>query len=127
MNPRTKQPAPRKMTAAEARTARTARTIPQAEVGELVKPTLTERQALFINHVPPAVADDLLVRSLAEQMHGKMTYNREGAGREGWHTTVCTDEGLKRLLRELVDKQDYLDAAIVAGMLLIREQMAMSA
>jgi hypothetical protein len=95
-----------------------------AQPFELVKPVLMPRQALFINALPDNIADDLMVSSMAEQMYGKMGYNRM-EGKAGWHTTQCSTEDLKLMLKNLVAKQDWIDVAIVSSMLLIREQLAM--
>lgn len=89
-------------------------------------PTLSRTQAGFINSVPSLAADQLLVGMLANQIEEKLAYNRD-QGRSGWHTEATSSDELRADLKKLVAKGDYIDAAIVSGMILLREQMALPA
>ncbi len=87
--------------------------------------SLSRTQAGFINSVSSESADRLLVGMMANQTEAKLQQNRAN-GKYGWHTENCSSDQLRADLKALVAKGDYIDAAIVAGMLLLRDQMGLS-
>lgn len=96
--------------------------------GFAVQPVLTaslsRTQALFISSIPSESADLLLVGSMSDQIYAKMVDNR-AAGKYGWHTENCTSDQLRVDLKKLVEKEDWIDVAIVSSMLLLREQLGL--
>ncbi|WP_163058874.1 hypothetical protein [Acidithiobacillus ferrooxidans] len=66
-------------------------------------------------------ADHYLVCRCAEQMTAKLALSR-AQGRSGWHTQNCSEDHLRDLLREHVEKGDMVDVLNLAGMILVRQE-----
>ena len=64
-------------------------------------------------------ADDYLVRTCASAMVDKLAWSR-AKGRGGWHTPQCSDDRLRQMLRDHVEKGDMVDVLNLAGMILVR-------
>ena len=90
------------------------------EVLRPAPPNQTQRD--FIDSVHSNVADNLLIRRLAEEIPVKLAYNRD-QGRNGWQGAFCTTEQLEDMLKDLIRKKDWIDVAIVSGMLLVRKDL----
>lgn len=95
--------------------------ITAAEPLVALPPNQTQRE--FYDAVHSNVADNLLARRMAEEIPAKLEYNRTHAGRSGWQGQFCTTSDLEDSLKELIRKKDWLDVAIVAGMLLVRKDL----
>ena len=67
-------------------------------------------------------ADHYLVRRCAEQMTAKLALSR-AKGRSGWHTQDCSDDTLREMLREHLEKGDMVDVLNLAGMILVRQEV----
>lgn len=82
--------------------------------GVLPLPMLTE--------LPDLEADQYLVFRCARAMTAKLALSR-AKGRNGWHTQRCSDDYLRNMLREHLEKGDMVDVLNLAGMILVRQEV----
>lgn len=67
--------------------------------------------------------DERLIDFMKQEMTAKMEKNR-AKGRSGWWSDECLDdEELGEMLMEHLGKLQFLDAAILAGMIHFREKI----
>lgn len=67
-------------------------------------------------------ADALLVTKTAQIMTEKLSLSRE-KGRGGWHSETCSNQRLRKMLLEHVEKGDPVDIIIFAAMIKVRESV----
>ena len=82
----------------------------------------TVRIGAFLQTVCNASADDILVESVASEMRAKLKLKRSN-GRGGWHTPSCTNEQLKAMMIEHIDKGDMIDVINFAAMIHVRSKV----
>lgn len=83
---------------------------------------MNELQKMFIERAPDAIADDLLVSAVNVAMDAKLQAKRD-EGRGGWHGASCSNEKLKRMLIEHIEKGDMIDVINIAGMMYMRSKL----
>lgn len=97
--------------------------VAMAQVMAPPEPFLNDVQQSFLNSLDAQRADALLIENGFVAIRNKINWNREEEGRTGWHTSACTNTALKEMLLELMQREDWVDVAIVAQMLLVRQQL----
>lgn len=95
-------------------------------VGVLVSTNkANDAQRTFFNLLKPVDADSLLASASIRKINARLEETR-GKGYSGWQSSACTPEALKARLQSAVDREDYLDAAILALMLEQREELGLN-
>lgn len=79
----------------------------------------------ILAELPDLEADQYLVLRCARAMTAKLA-SSHAKGRGGWHTPGCSDEHLRRMLLEHVEKGDMVDVLNIAGMILVRQEAVQS-
>lgn len=74
----------------------------------------------WIHMQPNEVADRILVETVCEGMKIKLSKKRN-EGRSGWHTSKCSNQYLKQMLMNHIEKGDMIDVINLAGMIYCRE------
>lgn len=69
-------------------------------------------------------AESYLVLHTGNAAIQKLQHSRLMKDRRGWHTEACKDEDLLASLKAHIEKNDMLDAAILAAMLFVRQEAA---
>ena len=69
-------------------------------------------------------ADTLGLLNFHYAMHTKLLDKRVYEERGGWHTSNCTNEELRKMLADNLERADMVDVANLAMMIWNREHMA---
>lgn len=69
-------------------------------------------------------ADCLGVLNFTYAMQAKLINKRVYEQRGGWHTSNCSNDELRKMLAENLERADMVDVANLAMMIWNREQMA---
>ena len=79
-------------------------------------------QKMFVERASDERADELLLSTAIHAMECKLEKKRnEGFG--GWHGPECSNEKLKAMLIEHIEKDDMVDIMNFAAMIFVREKL----